>query len=201
MTKEEIAKEIAEKVLDSGELTKNDILAVYKVAEGDYPEIKKLVLKDPLVRPGPKHAGGFVIRSRRGKLEEGNNVGPTFLTDWENKTRDRLCELLQHKELEEVLGPIVQTVRQARNLATGEDRRGDKTELAAALVINHGIDLFRDGKIRELVGKRAGLKKTEVPQKMASGQRKCGNICGGHRLPFRAVRIANRFLSTRLRVS
>jgi hypothetical protein len=37
---------------------------------------------------------------------------------------------------------------------SGEDRRGSKRELAAALIIQHGIVLFRDTEVRKLVGRK-----------------------------------------------
>ena len=40
---------------------------------------------------------------------------------------------------------------------TGEDRRGTKRELAAALIIAHGVDLFRHRGIRSLVAKRTDV--------------------------------------------
>lgn len=67
----------------------------------------------------------------------------------------RLAELLTYPGLEELLGPLVYTIRRARARLTGEDRRGSKLELAAALLTQHDIDLFAAKDLRARVAKRA----------------------------------------------
>ena len=57
----------------------------------------------------------------------------------------RLTDWFQHKELEELLGDLAYTVRQSRVARGEQDRRGTKTELATALVVQHGIDLLANG--------------------------------------------------------
>jgi hypothetical protein len=136
-------EQIINYVLDNGEITKDEILSAFDVAEEGYAEIKRGVLKHQLIESGARHTGGFVVKKRKDKTPDETESGPTFSTEWENTAVKRLCELLQHRELEELLGPVAQTVRQARTHATGEDRRGSKRELAAALIIQHGIDLFQ----------------------------------------------------------
>jgi superfamily II DNA or RNA helicase len=64
---------------------------------------------------------------------------------------------VQHSDLEDLLGSLLQTVRQVRKSETGADRRGTKTELATALVLQHGIDLFCAGDIREAVARATGV--------------------------------------------
>jgi DNA repair protein RadD len=86
---------------------------------------------------------------------------------WERAAAERLTALLSHKELEELLGDLLYSVRQARARETGKDRRGRKDELAAALLIQHGIDLFRNGEIRELVGRKC---KVDVPGRWHPGK-------------------------------
>lgn len=153
--------QIVEYVLDNGEITKEEVCTAFGVSEVAYSDVKRAVLKNPLIEAGPRHTGGFIVKKRAGKTpdEPGEEAGEglALTAKWETQSVARLCELLQHRELEEVLGPIVQTVRQARTHATGEDRRGRKRELATALVIQHGIDLFGYGAIRRLVGRRCGV--------------------------------------------
>jgi len=66
----------------------------------------------------------------------------------------RLTEWSQHKELEEILGDLLYTVRQSPVMRAESRRRGTKGELASALVIRHGIDLLADGEIRAAVSSR-----------------------------------------------
>ena len=70
--------------------------------------------------------------------------GTTLLlrTSWEEEAVARLSELLSHGKLEDLLGPLLQPLRRARQVKTGTDRRGTRRELAAALVLQHGVDLF-----------------------------------------------------------
>lgn len=164
---DERVQQIVEHVLGSGEISKDDVCNAFGVTEAEYPEIKRAVLKNDLIEVGPKRTGGFVIRKRAGRTPDGDGSALTFTSDWENSTVSRLCELLSHGELEVLLGPIVQTVRQARTHATGQDRRGSKQELAGALVIQHGVDLFREGDLRKVVAKRC---KIEAPERWHPGK-------------------------------
>ena len=50
---------------------------------------------------------------------------------------------------------------------TGEDRRGTKQELAAALVIQHGRDLFRDADVRRAVARACGV---DAPRRWHPGK-------------------------------
>ncbi|MBI1760434.1 MAG: DEAD/DEAH box helicase family protein [Acidobacteria bacterium] len=159
--------QIIEYVLDNGEITKDEILNSFDIADEEYAEIKRAILKHQLIEAGAKGIGGFVVKKRAGKTPDDTETSPTFSTEWENEAVQRLCELLQHRELEELLGPVAQTVRQARKYATGEDRRGSKPELAAALIIQHGFDLFREGKAREMIGRHA---RVEVPRRWHPGK-------------------------------
>lgn len=164
-------KQIIEYVLDNGEVTKEEVCNAFGVSEAEYSDVKRAVLKNPLLESGPKHTGGFVVKKRAGKTpdETGEEAakGLALTFEWETQSVARLCELLQHRELEELLGPIVQTVRQARTHATGKDRRGSKHELATALVIQHGIDLFGYGAVRRIVGRRC---KVQPPERWHPGK-------------------------------
>lgn len=70
---------------------------------------------------------------------------------WEILAGERLAELLTHPQLEESLGPLLKVVRQARRRRTGVNRRGNKAELADAIVLQRGVDLLSCKKIRALV--------------------------------------------------
>src|SRR5690606_3302212 len=89
---------------------------------------------------------------------EGEVPEPVFRAEHERVASARLVELLSHADLEELLGDLVYTIRRARTRQTGHDRRGSKAELAAALLTQHGIDLFADTEVRQLVARRAKVK-------------------------------------------
>jgi superfamily II DNA or RNA helicase len=160
MIDEQTVDEIVTAVLEQGALSKSQVLETWGVAEEEYKELQKLVLKaNDLIEKGSKKVGGFLARKRKGKLPE-ETAGETLLlrSGWEKETVARLSETLQHYELENLLGSLLATVRQVRKVQTGVDRRGTKPELATALVLQHGIDLFSDGDIRQAVAKALRLK-------------------------------------------
>src|SRR5208282_1077462 len=169
MITDELVDEVVAAVMERGELTKTEIEETWGIPEDGYRELQKNVLKrDDSIAKGSKHIGGFVVRKRKGRLPD-ESAGDQFLlrTDWEKQAVRRLAELLEHPQLEGLLGGLLQTVRQVRRRETGVDRRGTKAELATALVLQHGIDLFREGDIRKAVGDAAGV---DVPDRWHPGK-------------------------------
>jgi DNA repair protein RadD len=139
------------------------------VAEEDYGDVQRAVLKrDEYLEKGPPRTGGFVVRSRKGTLPpEDESDDFCWKNEWEKKTVDRLADLLTHAGLDELLGALRETVRQSRREEKGVDRRGTKTELATALLLSHGVDLFFEPEIRKAVGKSA---KVKAPDKWHPGK-------------------------------
>jgi superfamily II DNA or RNA helicase len=163
--------DIIKMILDRGELSKDDIRLLWDVSEEDYEVLKGRLSKEKLIEPGPKGKGGFVARfNKRPKstTEELESKRVEFETPSEEAAAERLRELLSHQDFEDLLGgPLVYTIRKARQALTGEDRRGSKAELAAALLTKLGIDLFADTNVRELVAKRA---KVPYPRRWHPGK-------------------------------
>src|SRR5437879_12425 len=75
------------------------------------------------------------------------------LAPWERAAVDRLADLLPHQILENLLGPLTYTVRKLREMETGEDVRGTKSDLANALIIAYGRDLLAEQPIRAAVAR------------------------------------------------
>lgn len=149
------AQEIARTIIERGHLSKAEIQRIWGLSEEEYAEIQTELSAVKVLQPGPRGRGGFEARyAKRPQPSEETAAGPTFEHEWQNRGLERLVELLSHAELEELLGDLVYTVRRARQKLTGEDRRGSKRELAAALIVQHGIDLFCDTRARKLVGKK-----------------------------------------------
>jgi hypothetical protein len=147
-------------LLSRGELSKAEIMELWGLDNEGYEELKARLLRERLLELGPRGKGGFRARfaKRAATPREEEQGCEIFQTEWENKGVDRLRELLTHKELEDLLGDLVYTVRRARIQMEGVDRRGTKAELAAALVVQHAIDLFRDGHIRKAIAKKCKVK-------------------------------------------
>jgi hypothetical protein len=97
-----------------GKLTKDQILESWGIADADYRELQKAVLAaDKSIEKGPKHSGGFEVKKRKGKFPEDGAADTLLLrNEWEKGTVARLAELLQHGHLEDLLGTLLQTVRQ-----------------------------------------------------------------------------------------
>jgi superfamily II DNA or RNA helicase len=145
-------------LLSLGELSKADILKLWGLGDAEYAALKLALQGERLLEPGPKGSGGFVVRVRRRALppEEEGASAFTLQSAWERTGVERLAGLFSHAELEKLLGDLVYTVRRARTQMTGEDRRGTKHELAAALIIQHSIDLLANSEIRAAVARKAG---------------------------------------------
>ncbi|HWL64254.1 MAG TPA: DEAD/DEAH box helicase family protein [Steroidobacteraceae bacterium] len=152
--------DIIQMILDRGRLAKDDILRLWGLSEEDYALLKQMLDGEKLIEPGPRRIGGFIARfnKRPAAVVEGEVPEPVFRTEHERIASARLVELLSHADLEELLGDLVYTIRRARTRQTGQDRRGSKPELAAALLTQHGIDLFAGTEVRQLVARRAKVK-------------------------------------------
>ncbi len=170
MIDSDLVDEIVATTMGQGELSKQDVLRTWSVAEGDYAELQKAVLsREKLLEKGPPKVGGFAVRRRKGVLPVEESAAFTWAHEWERATVDRLVALLSHAALEDLLGPLRETVRQTRTARTGVSRRSNKTELSVALLLNHGVDLFLSTDVRTAVGRAA---KVETPAKWHSGKRK-----------------------------
>ena len=156
-------------ILDRGRLSKDDIRLMWNLSEEEYALLKSHLEDEKLIEPGPRRTGGFIARfaKRPNQKPDAEIAAPSFKSEHEKNAADRLAELLSHPELEELLGDLVYTIRRARLRLTGEDRRGSKGELAAALLTKHGIDLFCDTDVRTLIAKRA---KAKYPNRWHAGK-------------------------------
>lgn len=153
----ETVSDIEQTVLDRGSLTKEEIQSLWPItADAEvYSALKATLLSRRRVEPGSPRGGGFTAKASRRAGEGDEETGaPLRLEEWEKQAIERLSELLGHGEIEKLLGDLTYTVRQSR-VARGEaDRRGSKAELAAALIIQHGVDLFAEKDIRDAVARR-----------------------------------------------
>jgi hypothetical protein len=117
---------------------------------------KRILKKNKTIEKGPQRTGGFQLgKQRRSRSDIAPGDELLLRTDWEKKAVARLSELLQESSLGELLGDLRHTVRQARKAATGVDRPSRVNELATALLLQHGIDLFCEPEVRRAVAKAA----------------------------------------------
>jgi DNA repair protein RadD len=178
----EVVQEIEQAVLEQGSLTKAQIMETWDLDEGQYAELRTALLARGRVEAGPSRIGGFRSRPQKGPLPVERPDGDGILREqWEDQVVARLIELLQHSELEELLGDLAYTVRQSR-VARGQDsRRGTKTELASALVIQYGIDLLANTEIREAFAKAC---KIAAPKRWHPGKSGALEFVQGADLPL-----------------
>jgi superfamily II DNA or RNA helicase len=154
-----LAQDITQTIIERGELSKADIQRLWSIDDESYNELQRELASVKLLQPGGRGRGGFRARyAKPPKRADESIPSPEFEHDWQNRGVERLAELLSHARLEELLGDLVYTVRRARQQMTGEDRRGNKRELAAALTIQHDIDLLRDTNVRKAVARACKLK-------------------------------------------
>jgi DNA repair protein RadD len=164
-------QDIVATILNRGRLRKDEIKQLWGLDEEAYNALKDDLSNQVLIEPGPRGVGGFQARIRKKAIspDSGEHLGreKLFETEWENATVDRLAELLSHEETECLLGDLLYTVRRMRMMQTGVNRRGTKHELAAALVIRHGVDLFREPRIRDLIARKTRVRS---PRRWVSGK-------------------------------
>lgn len=151
-----VTDDIEAAVLEQGSLTKEQIVLGWELTEEQYSDVKRVLTARGKVEAGPPRIGGFRAREQRGRLPD-EHKDSVLREVWEEAIVQRLTGWFQHKELEELLGDLAYTVRQSRLLRGGEDRRGTKTELATALVVQHGIDLLADGEVRKAISRVSGV--------------------------------------------
>src|SRR5262249_33644287 len=151
-----LRQDVVQVIFARGELRKEQIKDLWQLDDVQYEALKQELLEEKLLEP-LRGTGGFRARIARRLLppEEPGTLEGLFKREWQMQGAERLAELLSHSELEHLLGDLVYTLRRARMKLTGEDRRGTKRELAAALVIARDVDLFRDREIRTMVAKRS----------------------------------------------
>jgi len=152
-----VRQDIINVILSRGELSKSDIQKLWGIDEEAYENLKQDLAAEKLIEPGNRRSGGFFAKfTRRPSVpKEQDSPQSVLVTPWEQTAIQRLEELLSHADLEELLGDLVYTIRRARVQLTGVDRRGTKTELAAALITQHGTDLLAVPAVRKLIAKRA----------------------------------------------
>ncbi len=179
---QEIEQEICLAVLERGKLSKQEILETWGLTDEAYREVHRALAGHREIESAGRRIGGLVRKGRRSREDEATPGGePTFsLESWEEAGARRLEELLDFKTLEALLGTFQYTLRQARLRQSGEDRRGTKGELARALVVQHGLDLFADGAIRDAVGK---ITRVESPSRWHAGKASAGEFVAAAGFP------------------
>jgi superfamily II DNA or RNA helicase len=153
-----LVREIETIVEDRGHLTRDEISEMFGFDDESYAALKATLISRRKVQPGPPRIGGFVVREKRSVAGTEDGPGADLLREgWEEAVVARLVELLSLKQLEELLGSLRLAVRRVRFVREGVDRPVRKDELATALVLQHGIDLFVCGPVREAVGQACGV--------------------------------------------
>lgn len=140
----DLIEEIERAVLDKGELSKNEIRDAWGIDNEDYSELQERLLeKNQSIRKGRRKIGGFVVGPRQGRPPREDPDGELLLrTEWERRAVQRLTELLSEKQLKDLLGPLVQVIRRARQEETGVDRNATKPQMAAAPCFNTNLIYF-----------------------------------------------------------
>ena len=167
MLSHKLVADVEAAVLEQGSVSKDQILAGWELDEPQYAELKRQLLGRGKVAAGPPRTGGFRAKEQRGRTPEERPDSILREEGWEQTVIDRLTEWFQHKQLEELLGDLAYTVRQSRVAQGGEDRRGTKSELATALVVQHGIDLLANVEVRKAIARE---RKVSAPDKWHPGK-------------------------------
>lgn len=162
----DLLHDIESHILDRGRLTRDEILLAWELPEELYPALQATLLASGRV-VRLRGVDGFGARPARDRLSEQVGLPVLLREPWERAAVARLVELLGHKQLEDLLGDLTHTVRHARLVRDGVDRRGTKQELAAALVVRHSVDLLANGEVRQALGKAC---KISAPRRWVAGK-------------------------------
>jgi DNA repair protein RadD len=154
-----VLDDVAAMVRDRGAVTRAEIMEAFGLNDEDYAVLRARLTKFRDIKAGPKKRGGFelAVSRREAPPPEARSDEFAGLGEWEEEAVGRLCELFQHRHLEEMLGGLVHTIREFRRHHTAQDRRGTKTELATALVVQHGTGLLGDPTIRKRIARAADV--------------------------------------------
>ena len=162
--------EIETFVKEKGSLTKKEIDNLYKPSDAEWRKIRAHFEKVSGVETASRRIGGFQVRTRKPSKKIETIPASLLKYAWESEAVDGLVSVLDYASLENLLGSLAYTVRVSRRARTGENRRGTRHEIATALMIRHGRDLFADPEIRKVVGHACGLKECEIPGRWTPGK-------------------------------
>lgn len=165
MLSPEILHQVRIHVVENSNLSKAQLQEIWDLDEEEYKAVLYAFRDDPDLQPGPRKVGG--IRLRRGLRESAEpteaRAEPVLLShEWERVTVERLLSLLSHQELAGLLDDRHQSLRYQLG-----GRQGTKAELASALVIRHGTELFASREIRKAIGRRCDV---SPPERWVSGK-------------------------------
>lgn len=152
-----IVDEIIATLLEVGSLEREQLVEAWGLSEGELEELWPQLVADSRIETRGQGRLFAVLTETQREAEEGAS-DPTLCQQWEAQVVERLVGLFQYGELEGLLDDLVYTLRQYRRLRTGEDRRGTKRELASALVLQHGPDLFKEVRIRRAIASACGVR-------------------------------------------
>lgn len=106
-----------------------------------------------------------------------------MLNDWEHSWQDETVKRLStlpYETLEGLLGELKATIHQARGRWFSGSPRGTKSDIAAALVLIHDIDLFADPDIRRAVARAFEV---HSPKHWCPGKLKALEFVDGTKFP------------------
>ena len=156
--------EIRQAILERGELTKEEILLVWRLSEDDYATLRAELAGDREIEPSPTRAGGFAVRQKRWRQPPDAEVpaAAPAVEPWQRRGAERLAATLRVAQLQELLGrKLANALRLERKRRTGRDAPSRLDELAHALVVKHDRDLFADPAVRAAVAKACGAPRVE----------------------------------------
>ena len=156
--------DVLEMIVRGGCRSKDEIREHWGFTEEQYELLRRALGGEGAVQSGSRRTGGFCPREQGSRRlpDEAEGRTHTFHSDWERHSAALLAELFSHAELEAFLGQLVYTVRRSRVEETGASRRGTKAELAAALVVRHGMDLLAQKEIRKRIARRRSTSESAV---------------------------------------
>lgn len=158
--------DIREYIKSNVQVSRDALVSRFRLSDSDYLRLSKVLRDDKRFDTVGGRGGGGFRYVQGARLANDTDVHGTInrlLSDEDERlAAHRITEIFDVKQLREILSQrLVNALRSYKRHEFGKDTEPTKAEVAAALVIEKGTELFRDKKIRDLVAKRLSIQPIE----------------------------------------
>lgn len=159
-------EEILRYVRSNLEVSRDALVQRFGLTDPDYDRLKRQLSSNPdFEARGGRAGGGFrcLVTGQIGSDTDPHGTVSRLLSDEQERLAAlRIAEIFNAKQLRDILKPrLVNALRSYKRHALSRDTVPTKAEVAAALIIENGTELFRNKEIRDAVARHLGIKPIE----------------------------------------
>jgi len=145
------------------EVSRDELVKRFDLTNSDYVRLQRQLSSNPDIDTrGGRAGGGFrcLVTTDIGTDPDPQSTIRRLLADEQEQIAAlRIAEIFNAKQLREILKPrLVNALRSYKRHVFGRDTVPTKAEVAAALIIENGTELFRPPEIRNAVAKHLRIK-------------------------------------------